>query len=61
MTPRLPKEDPIDPDFPICDSHHHLWDYPDDFPEKNVPPFARHIRHYLLKEFLEDTKGGHNI
>jgi L-fuconolactonase len=61
MAPRLPKEDPIDPDLPICDPHHHLWDYPDDFPEENVPPFARHMRHYLLTEFLEDTGGGHNI
>jgi predicted TIM-barrel fold metal-dependent hydrolase len=58
---RLPKEDPIDPDLPICDPHHHLWDYPDDIPENSVPPFARHLRHYLLGELLEDTGAGHKI
>jgi L-fuconolactonase len=57
----LTKEDPIDPDLPICDPHHHLWDYPDSFPENRVPTFARHARHYLLKELLEDARGGHNI
>lgn len=59
--PRLPGEDPIDPNQPTCDSHHHLWDYPDDLPESNVPPFARYMRHYLLGELLEDTGGGHRI
>jgi len=58
---RLTREDPIDPDIPICDPHHHLWDYPDDLPENRVPTYARHVRHYLLKELLEDTGGGHNI
>jgi len=58
---RLTKEDPIDPDLPICDPHHHLWDYPDDLPEDRVPTYARQVRHYLLRELLEDTGGGHNI
>ena len=58
---KLTKETPIDPDFPICDPHHHLWDYPDDFPENRVPTFARQVRHYLLKQLLADTGGGHNI
>ncbi|MFC1929759.1 amidohydrolase family protein [Chloroflexota bacterium] len=40
-------EDPIDPTLPICDSHHHLWDHPND--------------RYLLEEFLQDTGGGHHI
>jgi hypothetical protein len=53
----LTKEDPIDPDLPICDPHHHLWDYPDDFPENRVPTYARHQRHFLLKESLEDVRG----
>ena len=43
----LTKESPIDPELPICDPHHHLWDRPDD--------------RYLLEEFLRDTAGGHNI
>lgn len=40
-------EDPIEPDLPICDAHHHLWDRPND--------------RYLLEEFLKDAGGGHNI
>lgn len=55
------REDPIDPDLPICDPHHHLWDHPDDFPENRIRESHRHVRHYLLKELLEDTGGSHNI
>ena len=43
----LTKEEPIDPDLPICDPHHHLWDRPND--------------RYLLEELLQDTGGGHRI
>ena len=43
----LTEEQPIDPDVPICDPHHHLWDHPDN--------------RYLLDELLRDTGGGHNI
>jgi L-fuconolactonase len=43
----LTAEDPIDPDLPICDPHHHLWDRPND--------------RYLLDELLKDTGGGHRI
>jgi L-fuconolactonase len=43
----LTTEDIIDPELPICDPHHHLWDFPD--------------RRYLLKELFEDIGGGHNI
>ncbi len=42
-------EEAIDPDLPICDPHHHLWD---DSGERG---------RYLLDEFLEDTGGGHKI
>ncbi|MDA1074131.1 MAG: amidohydrolase family protein [Proteobacteria bacterium] len=37
----------VDPDRPICDPHHHLWDHP--------------TSRYLLDELLEDTTSGHNI
>lgn len=37
----------IEPDLPIIDCHHHLWDGP-------------HGR-YLLPEFAADTRAGHNI
>lgn len=43
----LTKEDPIDPELPICDPHHHLWDYPNS--------------RYLLDELLGDTGSGHNV
>lgn len=41
-------ETPLDPDLPIIDSHHHLWD--------------RHGDRYLLEEFVEDIgRSGHNV
>ena len=40
-------EDPIDPDLPICDPHHHLWD--------------RNGDQYLLDDLLQDITGGHNV
>jgi predicted TIM-barrel fold metal-dependent hydrolase len=40
-------EDIIDPDRPICDPHHHLWDNAGNT--------------YLLPALLEDTGSGHNI
>ncbi len=43
----LTREETLDPERPICDPHHHLWDYPAD--------------RYLLDEILEDTASGHNI
>ncbi len=41
------KEEALDPDLPIIDPHHHLWDYPRD--------------RYMLDELLADTDSGHNI
>ncbi len=42
------RDEPIlDPDLPIIDAHHHLF---------NRPPIR-----YLLDEYLEDVKSGHNI
>ena len=43
----LTKEDVMEPELPICDPHHHLWDRPND--------------QYFLKEFLQDAGGGHHI
>ncbi|TDI58363.1 MAG: amidohydrolase [Alphaproteobacteria bacterium] len=40
-------EDIIDPDLPIIDPHHHLWD--------------RNGDTYLLRELHKDTDTGHNI
>ena len=44
---QLTTEPTLDPDLPICDPHHHLWDRPDD--------------RYLLDELLQDIRSGHNI
>lgn len=57
----LTKEEPLEPALPICDPHHHLWDYPDSFQENRVRESARPMRHYLLEHLLKDTGGGHNI
>ena len=45
------EEQPLEPELPICDPHHHLWD----FRTGSVAP------RYLLDELLEDVAGGHNV
>lgn len=40
-------EEALEPDLPIVDPHHHLWD--------------RDGSRYLLDELLEDTGSGHNV
>jgi L-fuconolactonase len=40
-------EDVIEPDLPICDPHHHLWDFPNS--------------RYLLPELLADCESGHKV
>jgi predicted TIM-barrel fold metal-dependent hydrolase len=56
----------LEPDLPIIDPHHHLWDWPAalfaDRPA--VHGFEKVIRlgvRYLLPEFLADLNTGHNI
>ena len=41
------QEDVLDADLPICDPHHHLWDYAGS--------------RYLLDELLADIGSGHNV
>ncbi len=41
------EEEILDPDLPIIDAHHHLWD--------------DHRPRYLFDELLADTRSGHNI
>ena len=41
------EEEILEPDLPICDPHHHLWDHPES--------------RYLLDELLADTGSGHNV
>jgi len=42
-----PPEPILEPDLPIIDTHHHLWERPD--------------HRYLLHEFLADARTGHNL
>src|ERR1700679_3236888 len=57
----------LEPDLPIIDPHHHLWD-------RTAPaaiqiplpdhPFSKIIAHnprYMLDELLKDVQSGHNI
>jgi L-fuconolactonase len=62
-----PAETILEPDLPIIDPHHHLWDWPADFLAGRPTPahgfdtvIARSMR-YLLPEFLADLNSGHNI
>ncbi|MBM4206190.1 MAG: amidohydrolase [Gammaproteobacteria bacterium] len=41
------QEEILEPELPICDPHHHLWDDPQN--------------PYLLPELLADTGSGHNV
>jgi predicted TIM-barrel fold metal-dependent hydrolase len=43
----LQQEEIVDPEMPVIDAHHHLWD----------PPGRR----YLFDEFLWDVSTGHNV
>lgn len=44
---KAPREAIIDPDLPIIDPHHHLWDRPD--------------WRYMLPDLLADIGSGHNV
>ena len=57
----------LEPDLPIIDPHHHLWDRPTEI-LKNLPPsdhgfmdIIRETPRYLLDELLADLQSGHNI
>jgi L-fuconolactonase len=55
----------LEPDLPIVDPHHHLWDRRNyATPAAPEHPFMTAIadaRRYLLDELLADTGGGHNV
>ena len=55
----LTTEETLEPDLPICDPHHHLWD-------TGYEPAAVFRREqvenrYLLDELLADISSGHNV
>jgi L-fuconolactonase len=47
----LTVEEALEPELPICDAHHHLWDFRAGQTETR----------YLLDDLLADTNSGHNI
>ena len=48
----LTAEPTLEPEIPICDPHHHLWDY-----RSQRVPYQR----YLLHELAADINSGHNV
>ena len=48
----LTTEPPLEPDLPICDPHHHFWDF-----RTGRIPYQR----YLLHELAADIGSGHNV
>ncbi|MDA0263539.1 MAG: amidohydrolase family protein [Chloroflexi bacterium] len=48
----LTQEETLEPDLPICDPHHHFWDY-----RRERTPYQR----YLLHELADDINSGHNV
>ncbi len=48
----LTPEAALEPEIPICDPHHHFWD----FRTQRIP-----YQRYLLHELADDINGGHNV
>ena len=48
----LTQETTLEPDLPVCDPHHHFWDYRD----AQIP-----YQRYLLHELAADITSGHNV
>jgi L-fuconolactonase len=67
MTDTTHTETILEPDLPIIDPHHHLWDWPAAlFASRPVAhhgfdKVVRSAMRYLLPEFLADLNSGHNI
>ena len=69
MPNSAPSEQILEPDLPIVDPHHHLWDWPESLLAGLPAAVAEHgfskvlagSMRYLLPEFLSDLNTGHNI
>lgn len=48
----LTPEATLEPEIPICDAHHHLWEF---------RPEPVHYQRYLLPELADDLHSGHNV
>ena len=57
----------LEPDLPIIDPHHHLWDRPTRYGNPtaaNLHPFTQvtaKVPRYLFHELLADMQSGHNV
>src|SRR5665213_41908 len=62
-----PSEAILEPDLPIIDPHHHLWDRPAALMASLPPPkhgfehVMRRVPRYLLDELLADMNRGHKV
>lgn len=58
-------EDVLEPDLPIIDPHHHLWDFTPIPPRDSDHPFGAIVKQsprYLFEELLRDCRhSGHNV
>ena len=48
----LTEEPTLEPEIPICDPHHHFWEY---------RPEPLDYQRYLLQELADDINSGHNV
>src|SRR5215475_10759138 len=48
----LTPEPTLEPEIPICDAHHHLWEF---------RPEPLHYQRYLLQDLANDLNSGHNV
>jgi predicted TIM-barrel fold metal-dependent hydrolase len=48
----LTPEPTLEPEIPICDAHHHLWEF---------RPEPVHYQRYLLQDLANDLNSGHNV
>lgn len=48
----LTPEATLEPEIPICDAHHHLWEF-----RPEPAPYQR----YLVQDLAEDLNSGHNV
>lgn len=69
MSASRPVEDILEPDLPIVDPHHHLWDRrgalaappSDPSSEHGFTRVVRMAPRYFLEELLADTGSGHDV
>ncbi|MFC4595791.1 amidohydrolase family protein [Sphingobium tyrosinilyticum] len=62
----LPKEEAIEPDLPIVDPHHHLWDRSPILHLVDPPQFGwqevmLRAPRYMIDDFCADLCGGHRV